>query len=179
MLYLANLTLKQVVEVIVGVLVVISAFVEWNKKLPYHPISSFISWLGKNLMKSTLDEINARFCELEQSHNTKSAELETQQKANNEAIIELSKKVDKKFNEQQRQADEKEAKRLRASIISFSDSCRIHDKHTKTHFENIFRDYDDYMAYCEKHNLANHYIEGEYAYIKDVYQECLSENKFL
>ena len=111
--------------------------------------------------------------------DTKLELIEQQQKANNDAIIELDKKVERKFSEQQKEADEKEAKRLRASIISFSDSCRVHEKHTKNHFENIMRDYDDYMVYCDKHNLENHFIEGEKQYIESVYQECLRENKFL
>ena len=162
--YLKNLTLGELFNYIVGAIAVVSFLVEKSKKLPFKPWSALISWFGKCLTTNLAKDLQ---------------DLKKETKANNEAIIELSKKVDKKFNEQQRQADEKEAKRLRASIISFSDSCRIHDKHTKTHFENVMRDYDDYMAYCDKHNLENHFIEGEKQYIESVYQECLRENKFL
>lgn len=186
MTYLPSLNIKQIVEIVVGILVTISALVEWNKKLPFQPISSFFRWLGSNLMKSTIEDINTKFAEvnikfdeLEKAHEEKSIELEKQQKANNDAIIELSKKMDDKFSEHLKEADEKEAKRLRARIISFSDSCRVHTKHTKNHFENVFRDYDDYLAYCKRHNFANHYIEGEYEYIRSVYQKCLLEDDFL
>ena len=177
--YLNGLTVRQCIEVVVGLIAVVSFIIEWDKKLPYHPASSFISWIGRNLMKDALKELNKKIDEMEKENKEKCLALSEQQKANNEAIIELSNKVDKKFEEQKKEDDEKEAKRLRANIICFSDSCRIHEKHTKRHFENIFRDYDDYMMYCEKHNLANHYIDEEYEYIKGVYQECVTENKFL
>ena len=106
-------------------------------------------------------------------------DLKKETKANNEAIIELDKKVDKKFKEKQKDDDEKEAKRLRAKIIEFADSCRVGDHHTQNHFENVFRDYGDYMNYCNTHDIPNHFIDTEYAYIQEVYTECLKENKFL
>ena len=106
MTYLPSLNIKQIVEIVVGILVTISALVEWNKKLPFQPISSFFRWLGSNLMKSTIEDINTKFAEvnikfdeLEKAHEEKSIELEKQQKANNDAIIELSKKMDDKFSE--------------------------------------------------------------------------------
>lgn len=164
MALLETVTLKDIIYFIVGVIGVLSIVVEKAKKIPFHPWTHLFEWIGSSLTKSV---------------DTKLEMIEQQQKANNDAIIELDKKVERKFSEQQKEADEKEAKRLRASIISFSDSCRVHEKHTKNHFENIMRDYDDYMAYCVKHNLENHFIEGEKQYIESVYQECLRENKFL
>ena len=83
------------------------------------------------------------------------------------------------FKEKQKDDDEKEAKRLRAKIIEFADSCRVGDHHTQNHFENVFRDYSDYMNYCDTHDIPNHFIDTEYAYIQEVYTECLKENKFL
>lgn len=165
---LATISLGQLVRFIVGAIAVLSAIIEWNKKIPFHPLTSMFSWIGSALMKNTIEDFKSRL-----------DTIEKQQKANNDAINELDRKVENKFREQQKEADEKEAKRLRDSIICFSDSCRVHTKHTKTHFENVMRDYDDYINYCQKHGLANHYIEGEYAYIESVYQECLRENKFL
>lgn len=164
MALLETVTLKDIIYFIVGVIGVLSIVVEKAKKIPFHHWTHLFEWIGKSLTKSV---------------DTKLEMIEQQQKANNDAIIELDKKVERKFSEQQKEADEKEAKRLRASIISFSDSCRVHEKHTKNHFENIMRDYDDYMAYCDKHKLENHFIEGEKQYIESVYQECLRENKFL
>ena len=84
-----------------------------------------------------------------------------------------------KLEDSEVNADTKEAKRLRARIIDFADSCRVHQKHTKTAFENITRDYGDYMEYCEKHDIPNHFIDAEFEYIKEVYSECQKENKFI
>lgn len=162
--WLSTISLRQVVDIVLGIGAVVSVIVEWNKKIPFHPISYVLNGLGKMFNKDLYSKIE---------------EIEEKQMANNKAIIELDKKVEKKFEEKIKDDDEKEAKRLRANIICFSDSCRIHDKHTKKHFENIFRDYDDYMAFCEKHNIPNHYIDEEYEYIKSIYQRCLVENSFL
>lgn len=161
---LDGVTLKDILYFIVGFIGVASIIVEKAKSIPCHPWTHLLKWIGSSLTSSV---------------NTKLDELEKQQKANNEAIIELDKKVERKFKEKQRDDDEKEAKRLRASIIEFSDSCRCGNKHTQNHYENVMRDYDDYMDYCRKHDLSNHYIENEYAYIQSLYQERLKNNDFL
>ena len=164
MTLLEAITLKDIIYFIVGFITVISIVVEKAKKIPFHPWSHLFEWIGKSLTKSV---------------STKLEFIEQQQKANNEAIIELDKKVDRKFEEKQEDDDTKEAKRLRARIIEFADSCRIGNHHTQNHFENVFRDYSDYIDYCEKHNIPNHFIDSEYKYIEEIYQECLRENKFL
>ena len=38
---------------------------------------------------------------------------------------------------------------------------------------------DDYNEYCKKHNFPNHFIDGEVAYIKSVFQKCLAEDRFI
>lgn len=159
-----NITIKQVIDVVIVAIGVLSVIIEFNKKISFRPISLLLSYLGKFIFQD-LDK--------------KLVEIEQQQKANMEALIELDKKVDLKFEEKQKDDDEKEAKRLRANIISFADDCRVGNNHTQTHFENIMRDYGDYVSYCEKHGLPNHYIDNEYIYIRSVYQECLKDNKFL
>lgn len=161
---LKSITLEDVKGYIVGVIGVLSLLVEFNKKIPFSPWSLLINWVGKALTKDLELRLDS---------------IDKQQKANNDAINELDKKVERKFQEKQKDDDEKEAKRLRANIISFSDSCRVGNHHTQNHFENIMRDYGDYISYCNQHNIPNHFIEAEYKYIKEVYSECLKENKFL
>ena len=162
--FLEDLTVRELINYIVGIIGVVSVFVEFSKKLPFKPWSLLFKWIGEQMTKDL---------------NEKLVDLKNQQTANNEAIIELDKKVEKKFAEKQVEDDEKESKRLRASIISFSDSCRVGNHHTKNHFENVFRDIGDYENYIRKHNIPNHYIEEETRFIKCVYEECLRENKFL
>ena len=161
---LDSVTLKDLIYFIVGTITVLSIVVERVEKFPIKPWSNFFRWIGNCLNRDMNEKLEA---------------IEKQQMANNKAIIELDKKVERKFKEKQRDDDEKEAKRLRASIIEFSDSCRCGNKHTQNHYENVMRDYDDYMDYCKKHDLSNHYIENEYSYIQSLYQERLNKNDFL
>lgn len=161
---LTSINLGDIIYTIVGIFAVLSVIVEKSKNLPFKPWTFIFEYIDKCLNKSVNDRLDI---------------IEKQQQANNEAIIELDKKVDKKFEEKQKDDDEKEAKRLRASIIQFADSCRIGEKHTQSHFENVMRDYSDYVTYCGKHDIPNHFIDNEYKYIEGIYQECLRENKFL
>lgn len=162
--FLESITLKDTIYFIVGIITALSVVVEKAKKLPFKPWTHLLQWIGKCLTQNV---------------DTRLTNIEQQQKANNKAIIELDKKVDKKFSEKQKDDDEKEAKRLRSRIIEFADSCRCEDHHTQNHFENIMRDYSDYVGYCELHDIPNHFIDSEFKYIEDVYQHCLHENKFL
>lgn len=88
-------------------------------------------------------------------------------------------KLEKDFEQKNRDDDEKEAKRLRARIIAFADSCRVGHHHTQAHFENIMRDYSDYEHYCTKRGFPNHYIDSEFKYIEKIYQERLEKDDFL
>ena len=162
--YLDTITLRQVFDFIVGAIAILSVVMEFSKKIPFHPWSFLIAYFGKALNS----DLKKKLCE-----------LEIRQDANTEAIKELKKDMEQKFKENSADADTKEAKRLRSRIIEFADSCRVHQKHTKTAFENIMRDYDDYMDYCEKHDIPNHFIDAEYEYIKSVYSQCQEENKFI
>lgn len=162
--FLESITLKDVIYFIGGLITIISIIIEKSKSLPFHPWTHLFRWIGKNItggLESKLDD------------------LEEKQSANTEAIIELEKKMDKKFEEQKQDSDEKEAQRLRESIICFADSCRCGNSHTQTHYENVMRDYDKYKAYCIKHNIPNHYIDSDYRYIEDLYQHRLRNNDFL
>lgn len=159
-----TITLKDICYFVVGIITVISVVVERLKSLPFKPWTHLFKFIGNTINSGV---------------NSRLDKIEEQQKANNEAIIELEKTMENKFEEKQKDDDTKEAKRLRANIIQFADSCRVGNHHTQNHFENVFRDYDDYEDYCEKHEIPNHYIDSEYAYIRGVYEDCLKENKFI
>lgn len=162
--YIANtmkhISVWELVEVIVIAIGVISVIVEKSKKLPFNPWSKLYDWLNKPIY----DRITL---------------IEKQNKDTNFLILQKFEELEKRMDDKNKADDEKEAKRLRTSIIVFSDSCRVGDKHTKTHFENVFRDYDDYMDYCTRHKFENHFIDEEMDYIHNVYNECLKDNKFL
>lgn len=162
--FLETITLRQILGFIASSTALLSVVMEFSKKIPFNPWSFIFTQLGKALNK----DINAKL-----------DELDIQQKANSEAIRKLEQVVEEKFSEKQKDDDEKEAKRLRSHIIEFADSCRVGNKHTQTHFKNVMKDYGDYENYCKKHNIPNHYIDIDYAYIEEVYSRCLKDNDFL
>lgn len=162
--YVQSLTLGQIMSWFASITVVVCGLIEWNKKIPLHPFSKLFSWIGSCFTRSLNDKID---------------NLETQVKDTNTALTNFRSDVEQKFKDNERASDDKEMKRLRASIIMFSDSCSRHEHHTKVHFENMFRDIDDYNEYCKKHNFPNHFIDGEVAYIKSVFQKCLAEDRFI
>lgn len=170
-----DVTLKQVFDFIVGAIAVISVVVEFNRKIPFHPITGILSFIGRGINKG----LELKFTEKWNELDRKIDEISKQQDTNTTAIKELKEDMERRFNESATEADTKEAKRLRSRIIDFADSCRVHHKHTKTAFENITRDYDDYIRYCEERQIPNHFIDAEFEYIKDVYAECQEENKFI
>ena len=162
--FLESITLKDAIYFLGGIIAVISIIIERTKSLPFQPWTHLFKWIGKNItggLEAKLDELERKQC------------------ANTEAIVELEKKMEKRFEEQKQDSDEKEAQRLRANIISFADSCRCGNKHTQTHYENVMRDYDKYKDYCTKHGIPNHYIDSDYRYIDELYHERLRKNDFL
>lgn len=89
------------------------------------------------------------------------------------------KSIHKEIDSMREENDKNEARRLRANILDFANSCRNDRKHTKDEFENIARDYDDYMAIIEKRSIKNGFLKAEYEYIEDIFHQCQRENKFL
>lgn len=108
-------------------------------------------------------------------------------KAINKEVLDMNKEVLEKVDslEQQVQeikddAEEREAKAARSSILRFGDEC-LHDvKHSKEHFDQIMRDIDAYETYCDTHpefenNQAVHTIQ----LINEIYHDRLKDHSFL
>lgn len=165
---LAKMPVGELISHIIIILGIISAFIEKSKKLPFNPWSKLFQWIGSKANAPILTRLD----DIEKNNEDMRNEYRN-------SISSIRQNYNDRLDILERNADEKEAKQLRRNIIAFSDSCRTGDQHTKQHFENVFRDYDDYDAYCTKHKFENHFIEGEMTYIKQVYNECLKENKFL
>lgn len=158
---LSSISLK---DFILWVLAAGSFIIQVNKKIPLNPWTWIFSKLGNALTKDLKVQLD---------------KMGQEQTANTNAIKELKDEVDKKFKEKAADDDAKEASRLRARIIEFADSCRLHQHHTQRAFENIMRDYGDYREYCRIHEIPNHFIDAEYEYINSVYAECQRDNRFL
>ena len=91
--FLANITLKQVFDFIVGGIAVLSVVVEFSKKIPFHPWSFLLSQLGKALNSDL---------------RTKLDELERRQDTINTAVNELKQDMEQRFHESATEADTKE-----------------------------------------------------------------------
>lgn len=161
---LESITLGDVLQTLSVLFGTILVFIEWSKKIPFNPLSSFMKWLGSLFLKSLSDKVDS---------------LDAQVKENTNKIGKLHTEMDKRFADKQKSDDEKEMKRLRSSIIQFSDDCGRHIHHTKVHYENIFRDIDDYNTLCRIHNFPNHFIDKEISYIQSVYEQCLESDRFI
>lgn len=187
-----DLLQNNVPEAVFGLIIILTSFVEVSK-IKINPWSSLFGFIGKALTKDISNDIKEM---AEDIKNIKQDvnNLEESTKSNSKAIEGLDKKVDEKMSELNKElkeyvdlsnaklkkdSDEKEAKRLRANIIQFADSCRVGARHTQNHFENIFRDYDDYIEYCRKNDIPNNFIDTEKKYICEVYNKCIRENKFI
>jgi len=68
---------------------------------------------------------------------------------------------------------------LRKDILSFADSCRNGEKHSKEEFNHVFDSHNQYERILAKTGKTNGLITASFEYIKEIYQSCLKENKFI
>lgn len=101
-------------------------------------------------------------------------------------ITELSAKIDKVSDELSAHIEQNElseARQARVRILRFADECRRGEKHSKDHFDSLLSeggDIDAYEDYCDKHpKFKNNMTATSVKIIKELYENCLKENKFI
>lgn len=68
----------------------------------------------------------------------------------------------------------------RSHILRFGDELLHGVPHSKEHFDQILLDISKYESYCEEHpNYKNNIANATIKQIKNTYQKCLDENRFL
>lgn len=68
----------------------------------------------------------------------------------------------------------------RSHILRFGDELLHGVPHSKEHFDQILLDISKYEEYCDEHpNYKNNIANATIKQIKNTYQKCLEENKFL
>ena len=68
----------------------------------------------------------------------------------------------------------------RSHILRFGDELLHGVPHSKEHFDQILLDITKYEEYCDTHpNYKNNIANATIKQIKNTYQKCLEENKFL
>lgn len=100
-----------------------------------------------------------------------------------ESISNLEKKIDRmngSIGDLKKSSSEGMAYTWRYRILRFDDEIRHDEKHTKEHFDQIMDDITKYERYCDEHpDFPNNKAVFAIKNIKNVYQRCTDEGKFL
>ena len=76
--------------------------------------------------------------------------------------------------------DEQWASLSRVHILRFGDELLHGVSHSKEHFDQILIDISKYENYCKEHpEYLNNIADATIKQIKNTYQKCLEENRFL
>ncbi len=138
------LILNDNLGIILALLVTIGGIIERSKAIGLSPISSFLSWVGREANKELISQITETNC----------IAKETKQK-----VMELEEKV-----------DENERDRIRHEILGFAYNLRDGKLYSKDAFQHL---QELYYKYCEVLK-SNGLITEEYSYIRGVYLNMYS-----
>ena len=99
-------------------------------------------------------------------------------KTTNNQLVDLIGKLNDKLDEMSKDQDEDKMSRKRWEILSFSDSLKAGNKHSRDSFHHIFETNSKYHSLIDKHGFKNGLIDVEMEYITQVYKHCLENNDF-
>lgn len=179
------------------VLVFVSVFFEFSK-IKLNPLSWMFKEFKRKLMEDANKEhevihkenadINRRLDEVVNIKSKHYQEIVKWQNATDEDVNdlkiitsqmvtmmdEISTKLDKMYEDQ----DANEMVRLRWEILSFADSCRSGNKHSKDAFHHIIESNDKYHRIIDKRGFVNGVIDAEMEYILEAYHHCCDADDF-
>ena len=138
----------------------LSLVVEFTK-IKFNPWS----WLFGAISKALTKDIDKR---LDEIVNGKSAQYQE--------IIDTLNKTTAAIADMNKTIDGNEMARLRWDILSFADSCRSGNIHSKDAFHHIIESNDKYHMIINKHGFVNGVIDAEMAFILDTYKEYYLDN---
>ena len=96
----------------------------------------------------------------------------------NSKIMELMDNVNSKIDQMHKSQDENEMYRMRWEILSFADSLKAGNKHSKDAFHHIFEINDKYHVIIDKRKFVNGVIDVEMEYITELYKELSKTDDF-
>lgn len=131
-----------------------------------------VAALGVVLIEKLADFISARVSHREQKEDKKAEK-------HNEALEEV-KKIRMELQELSTKVQDNQARGCRIRILRFEDEMRHDVSHSEDHFEQVMEDINTYEDYCGRHpdfhnGIGKHAME----HIKEVYDECVRQHKFL
>lgn len=91
----------------------------------------------------------------------------------------LNKDTLERVGKLERHINNNRMKSIRWEILSFSNSCKNHKKHSKDEFLHIIDIHSEYEDLCKRHNFINGVVEVEYNYILEIYNKCSKDNSFI
>ena len=140
-----------------GWVIAISSVLFEITPIKFNPISFICNWVGKRItagIKNDIDELkrntDAQYDELKNEISTTQKAVDMQRIAN-----------------------------IKSIILDFANSCRNGRKHSKEEFTYILSENNEYEELIKKYHLINNVYTEDFAYIKEIYRECMRENKFL
>lgn len=146
---------KDIVSFLVWAAGVVAVIVEFNNKVPFHPLSCAVRWMGEILNKETLEKLD---------------ELAMQAAENKQAAESLRRDMESRFDAYEKASNEQKAVDLRNLIINFAENLRLGRKYTGKQFERVFGIMNEYYEHCKKYDIKNHYIEEEHEYIREQFR---------
>ena len=147
------LQVKDIISLVAWVVGGLSILIEFNKKIPLHPLSHIVKWMGSILNRETLEKLSEI---AEKSSQTK----------------EEVKEINERLTSFEEDTNDKRAVDMRNQIINFSEDLRLGHIFSVKQFETIMCTVSRYYDHCEKHNIKNHYIDEETAYIREKFREA-------
>ncbi len=83
------------------------------------------------------------------------------------------------LTEFKRDFEETKAQDKRWHILSFVNSCRRGQQHSKDEWQHVMSELKDYEAYTERKHIANGVIDEDAKYLRELYHERNIKNDFL
>ena len=96
----------------------------------------------------------------------------------NTKLIDAIDNINSKLDEMYQCQDENEMVRLRWEILSFADSVRSGNKHSKDAFHHIIESNDKYHRIIDKRGFTNGVIDAEMEYIMETYRTLRDNDDF-
>jgi len=95
----------------------------------------------------------------------------------------VNKKLDcleQKLDAHIKESDERDLRKRRESILDFASAIAVDRRRfSKEQYEQMLRECDEYLMYCEKKQFKNAVAEESIDLIRELYSAQLSENSFL
>lgn len=91
----------------------------------------------------------------------------------------INKDTNDKLEKMERKIDDHIVQSYRNNILAFQNECLESKRHTKEQFKLVLKTIDNYEKYIQDNHLKNGEVENAMAYIKNIYQQCLTKKDFV